>query len=111
MKAENIVVKSSKWRESDIPTLYGDEPVYFTDETDISRLMAELEIYPSTSAARRAGRMGEIPKGWTVCVELPSFFQDIPTRAQWPFEEHPLFSRCGFIIPISEIMSTKIYEK
>ncbi len=62
---ENVVVQGSKWKYSDLATLFDNEPVHFTNETDISRLMVEMGIYPSTSAARRAGRQGNIPKGWT----------------------------------------------
>ena len=62
---ENIVVKSSSWLDSDLLLLFEDEQVHFTDATDISALMKELGIYKSTSEARRAGRSGELPSGWT----------------------------------------------
>jgi len=62
---ENVIVKSSKWRESDIEDLFGDEEVYFTECTDIPSLLVELKIYKSKSKARQAGREGDIPPGWT----------------------------------------------
>ena len=64
-QVENVVVKDSAWRESDIATLFGDEPVHFTEAQDLSQLMVELKIYPSTSKARKANRQGEIPGGWS----------------------------------------------
>ena len=63
---ENVVLNSSNWNENDLSILFEDESVYFTDANDISVLMKELEIYKSTSEARRAGREGPIPLGWTV---------------------------------------------
>ena len=62
---ENIIINDSAWRESDIKTLFGDEQVFFAESNEMSALMRELEIFPSASAARRAGRVGPIPDGWT----------------------------------------------
>lgn len=62
---ENIVIKNSAWVESDIEMLFGNEQVYYADSDEISALMRELEIFPSASAARRAGREGPVPDGWT----------------------------------------------
>lgn len=62
---ENIIVRSSGWNEQDIKTLFGDEEVHFTDTSDISSLLKELDVVKSTSEARRNGRHGPIPKGWT----------------------------------------------
>lgn len=61
----NIVVKSSFWRDSDIPTLFGDEDTMFVEDEDISTLLVKLNVYKSTSQARRAGRKGPIPSGYT----------------------------------------------
>lgn len=66
----NIVVKDSKWKESDITTLFGDwngdvEEVKFVDDMPMPNLMVELGIFPSTSKARQANRIGDIPSGWT----------------------------------------------
>ena len=62
---ENVVIKSSKWRKSDLETLFGDERVFFAESDELSALMREMGIYPSASAARRSGREGPVPKGWT----------------------------------------------
>ena len=62
---ENIIVNNSKWIERDIELLFGDEEVHFTDADDLSILMKELGIFKSTSEARRAGRVGPIPNGFT----------------------------------------------
>jgi len=65
MTIENIIVKNSAWRESDIELLFEDEEVHFTEAKDLSVLMKELGVFPSTSKARQAGRVGPIPDGFT----------------------------------------------
>lgn len=62
---ENVVIKDSAWQESDIETLFGDEEVFFAESDELSALMRELGVFPSASAARRAGREGPVPEGWT----------------------------------------------
>jgi len=62
---ENVIVKQSAWTESDIELLFEDEDVHFTEATDLSVLMKELGVFKSTSDARRAGRVGPIPPGFT----------------------------------------------
>lgn len=62
---ENIIINGSAWRKRDIKALFGDEQVFFAESDEMSALMRELEIFPSASAARRAGRVGPIPDGWT----------------------------------------------
>jgi hypothetical protein len=62
---ENVVVRNSAWIEEDLKTLFGNEEVHFTDCDELGVLMRELDIFPSASAARRAGRSGDIPSGWT----------------------------------------------
>ena len=41
---ENIIVATSKWRESDIPTLFKDEDVTFTEQTLIPNLLKDLGV-------------------------------------------------------------------
>lgn len=65
MTIENVIINSSKWIERDVGTLFGNEQVFYADSDEMSALMRELGIYPSASAARRAGREGPIPEGWT----------------------------------------------
>ena len=62
---QNVVIETSKWREEDLPLLFGDEEVFFTSETNIPRILKELEVFKSTSEAIRAGRKGEVPGGFT----------------------------------------------
>lgn len=62
---ENIVVKSSAWRDSDIKTIFEDEDVLFTEATDLPTLLVELGIFKSKSQARKASRDGPIPNGYT----------------------------------------------
>jgi hypothetical protein len=64
-KVENVVIKSSPWRNSDIPILFEKEDVYYANSNDIASLMKELGIYKSISEARRANRHGEIPLGYS----------------------------------------------
>ena len=65
MTIENIIITGSAWVESDIETLFGDEQVFFAESDEMSALMRELGVFVSASAARRAGREGPIPDGWT----------------------------------------------
>ncbi len=65
MTIENVIVKNSAWRESDVELLFEDEEVHFTEARDIPALMKEMGIFKSTSEARRAGRVGPIPDGFT----------------------------------------------
>ena len=65
MLVENIIITGSKWIESDVETLFGDEQVFFAESDEMGALMRELGVFPSASAARRAGRQGPIPAGWT----------------------------------------------
>lgn len=60
----NFIVASSHWRHSDISLLFGDEPVEFIDDIDLSRLAVSIGAYDSSSKARKAGRVGPIPRGW-----------------------------------------------
>ncbi len=62
---ENVIIFNDNVQETDQWTLFGDEEVHITTTTDLPRLLVELGIYKSTSEARRAGRTGEVPSGWT----------------------------------------------
>jgi len=62
---ENVIINSAAWLESDVKTLFGDEQVFFAESDEMGALMRELGVFPSASAARRAGREGPIPDGWT----------------------------------------------
>jgi len=62
---ENVVITNSAWKKSDIEILFGDEEVHFTECDELSALMRELGVFPSASQARKAGRHGPIPEGWS----------------------------------------------
>ena len=65
MSISNIVVRNSMWVEADLELLFGDQEVQFVDSNDMSKLMAEIGAFDSTSQARKAGRVGPIPPGFT----------------------------------------------
>ena len=70
MTIENVIIKNSAWSKEDVATLFGDldgnvEQVFFAESDEMSALMREMEIFPSASKARQAGRVGPIPAGWT----------------------------------------------
>lgn len=61
----NVVIENSAWTERDLELLFGDEEVVFAKSDEMGALMRELGIFESASAARRAGRDGPVPAGWT----------------------------------------------
>ena len=64
---ENIIVKTRFFVESDKQTLFGDEEVMYVEpDTTLTDLVCNLGLFKSKSQARQAGRVGEIPEGWTV---------------------------------------------
>lgn len=65
MVMENVVVKNSPWTPRDLEILFGGEPIHFTEAQDLPNLLVELGVFKSCSDARRAGRVGPIPSGWT----------------------------------------------
>lgn len=62
---ENVIIMNSFVQPTDAFTLFQREDVYVTTETDLPRLLVEIGVFKSTSEARRAGRIGEVPSGWT----------------------------------------------
>ena len=62
---DNVVVSNGNVQDRDIEILFGLEDVHFTQATCMSVLMKELGVFSSTSEARRAGRFGPIPEGFT----------------------------------------------
>ena len=70
MTIENVIIKNSAWSKEDVAALFSDldgnvEQVFFAESDEMGALMRELGIFPSASAARRAGREGPVPAGWT----------------------------------------------
>ncbi len=64
---ENLVVIDSPFTERDIDIIFDKDldVVIRVPDIDLSNLMVTLGIYPSTSKARNAGRVGKIPLGYT----------------------------------------------
>lgn len=62
----NIVVSYSPYTQQDLITLYEDEEIILSSACNMESLVLELGLYPSKSKAIAAGRVGDIPKGWTV---------------------------------------------
>lgn len=71
MAVENLVVISSPYTDEDLKIVFGDidgiihDDIKFIEDVDLSVIVKDLGIYPSTSKARNAGRVGPIPKGYT----------------------------------------------
>lgn len=61
----NVIIWNEFVRASDKYVLFEDEPVIFSEEKELPNLLKELGVYKSTSQARKAGRSGRIPEGWT----------------------------------------------
>lgn len=67
----NVIIKGSKWRSDDAEWLFDapngpKEPVTFADARDLPNLLVALGCFKSTGEARRAGRVGPIPEGFTL---------------------------------------------
>lgn len=77
-----------------------EEPIYFTGAVDLPNLLVELGAYKSTSEARRAGREGLIPKGYTELRASKKY----GTIYIWNPEKISIFERLKFYF--SRIIST-----
>jgi hypothetical protein len=62
---ENILMAESDYNSDDIETIFGYELIHMSYASDLPNLLVEVGVYKTTSEARRAGRTGEIPKGYT----------------------------------------------
>lgn len=64
----NVIVYNKYFQISDQQTLFEDEPCVMVDDSIklLPNLLVMLGLYKSTSESRRAGRVGDIPKGWSV---------------------------------------------
>lgn len=62
----NVVIWNEFVKTTDKETLFSDEPVIFSKETELPNLLKEIGVYKSTSQARKAGRCGRVPDGWSV---------------------------------------------
>lgn len=68
----NIIIKSSAWQEGDDITMFADrhgdlhgEEVLYLDAPSLEVLYRDLGIYKSSSEAKRAGKGGPIPTGYS----------------------------------------------
>lgn len=68
----NIIINSSKHREGDARTMFADrngdfhgETIIYRDAPNLECLYRDLGIYKSSSEAKRAGRSGSIPTGYS----------------------------------------------
>ncbi|MBF84539.1 MAG: hypothetical protein CL489_08700 [Acidobacteria bacterium] len=62
---ENIIVDNGNVLDSDKELIFGDEEVITTEVMPLPNLLHTLGVYKSTSQARKAGRVGDIPTGYT----------------------------------------------
>ena len=62
---ENIIVDNDNVLDSDKELIFGDEEVITTEVMSLPNLLHTLGVYKSTSQARKAGRVGDIPTGYT----------------------------------------------
>lgn len=61
----NVVVEGSSYTLRDLELLFPDEPVILVKEMPLPSLLKLLKVYKSSNQAIRAGRTGDIPKGFT----------------------------------------------
>lgn len=66
----NIIVDTKFIQDGDVESIFGDgkgdiEEVLYIQDVSLDFLLKELGVYKSTSEARRAGRSGPIPTGYT----------------------------------------------
>lgn len=62
----NIIVDSGFIQPEDAQTLFGDEPfIVIPSSYTMTDLAVEIGTFKSKSQARKAGRTGPIPEGWT----------------------------------------------
>lgn len=62
---DNFIVKGSAWIKEDLTDLFDNQPVEFIEDKTIQALAVRIGAYKSKSEAQRAGRYGEIPRGYT----------------------------------------------
>ena len=61
----NVVIKSSKATKRDIEVVFNNEKFCFAESLNLDSLCKEFGVYKSTSDARRAGREGRVPAGYS----------------------------------------------
>ena len=61
----NMVVATSPWTKRDLDIVFPGESVVSIQNEPLDVLLAKAGIYKSSSEARRAGRQGPIPLGYS----------------------------------------------
>ena len=63
----NVVIEDSPWVQRDLEIIFdeGDAIVFVNSSVPIERFLADFNVYKSSSEARRAGKQGLFPKGYT----------------------------------------------
>ena len=64
------IILGDKWTDLDLWSMFDGEPVRISSAIDLPNLTKEVNAYKSTSEARRAGRTGDIPKGFSNKLKL-----------------------------------------
>jgi len=64
----NVIINNGFVQPTDQHILFEDENVVVVEEqfSCLSQLLKHLGVYGSTSQARKAGRVGDIPSGWSL---------------------------------------------
>lgn len=63
---ENVIIDGPHVKDRDHEIVFGkDKPVHRTATKDLPNLLKELGVFNSTGEARRAGRDGLVPSGYT----------------------------------------------
>lgn len=92
---QNVIVQGPYVEPGDAQALFGPEMVVVVEAAHLPELLTKLGIYKSFSEARRAGRDGPIPPGFTLEMKAsklvnltiwnPTHFPDPPsTEPPWP---------------------------
>ena len=83
MATENVMILGSCIELGDADLLFEGEPFAVLEARDLPDLLVKCGIYSSASEARRAGRQGPIPPGWTemkASKKVPRFCIWNPTK-------------------------------
>jgi len=84
----NVVIKSSKTSIEDIRTIFGDEDYVIAESTQLDQLCKELNIFKSTSEARRNGRVGNVQNGYSEIKASKKVKLYIWNPTEYPNYEH-----------------------
>ena len=89
----NVVIKSSKSSVEDLKTIFGDEEYVVAESTQLDQLCKELNIFKSTSEARRNGRVGDVPFGYSEIKASKKVHLYIWNPQEYPDYAHQKFNK------------------